>query len=134
MPRHKPAGGEQTGRKIPQGDDEERRYARRWTAFFLFVFIGCLGSALAASWARAAGRAEVEFAFGLLAILLIGQFFFWSILASARRYGYSWIAGLGMVTKHSHPLAYWSMAAIPLLMGAGLTIGVIVAALRRWVL
>lgn len=103
-------------------------------AFFWFVFVGCLGSVLVGHFALAAGHADLEFACGLVAMFLIGQFFFWSVIASARHYGYSWIAGVGTVTKHSHPTAYWSMAAIPLLLGAGLTIGAIVAAWRRWLM
>lgn len=104
------------------------------TAFVWFVFVGCFVSAAVGYFAKAAGHADLEFASGLVAIFLAGQLFFWSIIASARHYGYSWIAGLGMVTKHSHPTAYWSMAAIPLLLGAGLTIGSIVAAWRRWLM
>ena len=52
-----------------------------------------------------------------LAIAFCGGCFVIAVGLNVRCFGVVWVAGLGWITKRSHPFTYWSVIGLPLVLG-----------------
>lgn len=82
-----------------------------------FAFVATFAIAAAGGVAQAVGRDDLKQMLGGLAIASCGGCFVIAIALSVRDFGGAWVVGLGWITKRSHPLIYWSVIGLPLVLG-----------------
>jgi hypothetical protein len=87
------------------------------------VFYACFVAAISCVVAQAIGRIDLVPLCGAVATALIGLTFLIGSLWSATTVGEAWIAGMGWISKNSHPLVYWAALSVPLVLGLALLFG-----------
>lgn len=131
--------GKQGNHRVPQAESQPGFMAR----FALGCCIGCFVFAICGAIAHRLGYRTLAEVFAMSAFVSMGQFFVWAAVYSAqtngvvyRRVRESWFSGRSrreiFAVRQSQPIKYWSITAIPILLGIGLMIGTVVATCRRW--
>jgi len=114
LSRGRVLGTEYTAPK-PLGPDV--RLSKMNVVWHLF-FWGCISCGFACFIAYHAGRVDLVQIFAAVTIILMGLVFLSGSVFSAARFGTAWVAGIGYITRKSHPIIYWAGLSVPILLGA----------------
>jgi hypothetical protein len=87
-----------------------------------FLFVAAIAVTAAGVVAQVIGRHDLLHMLGGLSIALCGSCFMAGVVLNVKDFGRAWVVGLGWITKHSHPFAYWAILGIPGLLGLALLV------------